>query len=216
MRFYPTLPLPDRFWKKVDKRGPDECWPWIAARFENGYGAIRVGKKHRKAHVVSLEMALGRPLAPGMHALHTCDHPWCVNPAHLWEGTMLDNHRDREAKGRGRRTHGSESTSAVLSENDVHAIRRAWATGEVTQRDLADAFGVEQTTIGYIVRYEKWAHLVTEGAPPSRTRRRLAPDQIEEIRRIGHSQPLRVTAALYGVHNSIVSRIVNGQVHRSS
>jgi len=27
-----------RFWDKVDKRGPDECWPWLANIEPTGYG----------------------------------------------------------------------------------------------------------------------------------------------------------------------------------
>lgn len=30
----------ERLWAKVDKRGPDECWPWQARRSPKGYGDI--------------------------------------------------------------------------------------------------------------------------------------------------------------------------------
>lgn len=28
----------DRFWSKVNKRGQDECWEWLAYKDSNGYG----------------------------------------------------------------------------------------------------------------------------------------------------------------------------------
>ena len=29
-----------RFWAKVDRRGDDECWPWLASTRSKGYGAF--------------------------------------------------------------------------------------------------------------------------------------------------------------------------------
>lgn len=85
------------FWLTVDKSGgPDACWPFTGYRMASGYGRNRHGYTHRYA----LTLALGRPLAPGMEACHTCDNPPCCNPAHLFEGTRLANEQDKTAKGR--------------------------------------------------------------------------------------------------------------------
>jgi hypothetical protein len=92
---------PDRFWSKVDRRGPDECWLWLAStRARYGQISTRHGKPPARAHRVALEVKLGRSLLPGMDACHTCDHPLCVNPNHLFEGTAGDNLRDASRKGR--------------------------------------------------------------------------------------------------------------------
>lgn len=92
-------PLAERFWEKVDRRGPDECWMWTASRRALGYGQIRIGGKSRKAHRVAYELANG-PIPAGMAVLHGCDNPPCVNPAHLRAGTMTDNVRDMVTRGR--------------------------------------------------------------------------------------------------------------------
>lgn len=74
----------------------DSCWiPGTTA--EGGRAKVR-GKR---AHVVALEIRLGRPLQPGMVACHSCDVGSCVNGEHLWEGTQADNLKDMWAKGRG-------------------------------------------------------------------------------------------------------------------
>jgi hypothetical protein len=87
----------ERFWSKVSKS--DGCWLWIAYRDEKGYGAFGFKGKVQRAHRVAYELALG-PIAPGMHVLHSCDNPSCVNPSHLRLGTHADNMRDRIERGR--------------------------------------------------------------------------------------------------------------------
>jgi len=95
--------MPDvapRFWAKVAKS--DGCWLWTGARASNGYGSFRFADRPcaTAAHRAAWELACG-PIPHGMHVLHRCDNPPCVNPAHLFLGTHLENVRDREAKGRG-------------------------------------------------------------------------------------------------------------------
>lgn len=88
-----------RFWQRVNVRGKNECWEWTGTR-SNGYGSIRVSGKTRKATHVSWEIANGKPFPKGMLACHRCDNPPCVNPAHLFVGTLADNARDMVEKGR--------------------------------------------------------------------------------------------------------------------
>lgn len=96
--------LPGAFWRKVDwSAGPDACWPWLGNRGDKGYGRLRADGAAHYAHRLSLSLALGRPLAPGMQALHHCDNPPCVNPMHLYEGTRDDNRRDAVERDRMQR-----------------------------------------------------------------------------------------------------------------
>lgn len=90
-------PLEIKFWKKVDRRGPDECWKWTGAINQAGYGAF--GNNH--AHRTSYEITYG-PIPDGLFILHKCDNPPCVNPNHLFVGTHQDNMRDMISKGRAR------------------------------------------------------------------------------------------------------------------
>lgn len=99
-----TKTLAQRFWEKVDKRGPDDCWIWKGGRNDRGYGHIFVDYKVRMATHVSWEFANGKDFPKGMCACHSCDTPACVNPNHLWVGTNGDNNRDCVAKGRNHYT----------------------------------------------------------------------------------------------------------------
>lgn len=89
----------ERFWSKVDRRGPEECWPWNGPLDSHGYGLFCWENGQRHASRYALEERLGRQLG-SLFALHTCDNPRCVNPNHLFPGTQLDNLRDMARKGR--------------------------------------------------------------------------------------------------------------------
>lgn len=95
-----SVPLEKRFWAKVDRRGDDECWPWLGFLNNQGYGTLRQGVLYRRASQVSWELEHGLPFPEGKFACHSCDNPSCVNPKHLWVGTALDNFRDAVKKGR--------------------------------------------------------------------------------------------------------------------
>ena len=152
-------PLPERFWEKVDVRGPDECWTWTAGTASHGYGIIARGSPQRGmllAHRVSYELHRG-PIPDGGHILHSCDNRLCVNPAHLSLGTNAANVADMVAKGR--QAAGEVNGHAKLTEEQVREIRERYDWYRVTQRLLAAEYGVTRSNIGHIVNGGSWAHV---------------------------------------------------------
>ena len=96
----PAAPLAERFWAKVARGSTSECWLWLGGISSTGYGSIkRSGGARITAHRASWELHRG-PVPDGLWVLHRCDVRRCVNPAHLFLGTRLDNIRDMDAKGR--------------------------------------------------------------------------------------------------------------------
>lgn len=145
----------ERFWAKVDERQPNDCWEWQGAQHEFGYGDFVIDGKHWKAHRLSWTYAYGK-IPEGMSVLHKCDNPPCVNPKHLFLGTIADNHRDMRQKERQARgvTHGH----AKLTEEDARIIYGV--RGILPQREIASAFGVASSVVSRIHRGKSWSHVV--------------------------------------------------------
>lgn len=144
----------DRVWRHVDIRGDDECWPWtgsLKGRGEQSRIAPGPGERWSTASRVILEVKLGRPLLPGMCALHRCDNPPCCNPAHLWEGTNADNSADMVAKGRS--TSGERHPMVKLTAKDVRTIREDRRSSPA----VALEHGINPSTVRKIRRGERWA-----------------------------------------------------------
>src|ERR1700753_3132438 len=85
-----------------------DCILWAGKAHSHGYGALHGIGVHRLA----LELKLGRSIAVGMMACHTCDVKTCINPDHLYEGTASSNALDYSARKspKTRCVHGHEFT----------------------------------------------------------------------------------------------------------
>jgi hypothetical protein len=160
----------DRFWSKVNRRGPDACWLWMAA-LRGGYGSVGVNGRVLGAHRVAYMLARG-DIPHDQCVCHSCDNPACCNPGHLFLGTKADNATDMISKGRGatgrrsgahthpsRRPRGERQGLSKLTEAQVLYIRQAHDVEAASEKELAARFHVSQGTVHAVVKRYTWRHL---------------------------------------------------------
>ena len=200
-----------RFWSHVDRRGPDDCWPWLGAKTKQGYGSFSACSRNKRAHRIAWSLGNGQSIPDSLMACHTCDNPSCVNPAHLWLGTNADNMADCRDKNRigGPVADNISKTHCkfghALAGDNVHwkkqANNRFWRGCRICERQYQrDAYAreaaarkvklVEQdrhvaavgkSTITAAVR-ERLCRIAASGAQPGRNRNMmLTPDDAQII-----------------------------------
>lgn len=165
-----------RFWLRVIRNEPTDCWPWIARGKRihpaSKYGKFSIGPKGncrtfrapRIAHFISTGEW------PEL-VMHLCDNPPCCNPAHLRSGTAKENIIDAALKGRmargnrnGAHLHpervprGEQHGQSKLTADEVQAIRRLYSQGS-SYSMLSRQYGVTVQAIALIAHRRTWKHL---------------------------------------------------------
>ena len=152
-RSYIRVPVEERFWRVVDRRGFDDCWLFtLEARMggKGQYGSFGLNpgeleaaaKSPRLAHRVAFRLIHGRWPVP--QALHGCDTPLCcnaVNPKHVHEGTPGMNMAERADRFRDPRQYDKETELAVL-----HLVQEG-----LSQNEIADELGISYNASANVV-----------------------------------------------------------------
>lgn len=145
----------------LDEAVDGECWNWARTTNNYGYGTLTVNGKTVFAHRLAYELGVGE-VPEGMHVLHSCDNPRCINPSHLSVGTRSQNMKECSERGRARIPKqinlGEVNGASKLTEGDVVAIRGLLSKG-LSQREIAARFKVSQQTISHIKNDKKWRHV---------------------------------------------------------
>lgn len=198
-----------RFWSKVSVGDSGECWEWLAAKNEAGYGVINKGN-HRvdRAHRISWRVANKRDIPTGLFVCHHCDNRSCVNPGHLFIGTNHDNIKDMVSKGRNK---------TKITGKDVAAIRNRYKNGD-TLSEISKDYDISKTNALCVITGKTWAHIAN--AQKVRGNRgethcwaKLSQEKAMEIRRqVAGGKSINDVAEAFGVCRQLIGRVVNNKV----
>lgn len=130
----------------------DDCTDHGQKGDKDGYArTTKDGKGNVAMHRLAYCIHNGVELADikGKVVRHKCDNTRCINKLHLELGTVADNNMDRNLRKR---------TAHKLTTEQVEAIRKEYAEGGVTQRQLGAKYGTTNSNISVIVNKKTRIH----------------------------------------------------------
>jgi hypothetical protein len=136
----------------------DDCLLWPYGKQPSGYGKITIEGDTKTASSYVCECAHGPAPTAEHESAHSCGNRPCVSPHHLSWKTAVENNADK--LGHGTHNRGERHNLAKLTEDDVRTIRALRWT--VTERELADRYGVTNTAIHLIHERKNWSWLEDE------------------------------------------------------
>lgn len=150
-------PIRQRFWKKVNIKDLFDCWEWLGYKNPDGYGIVMRNSRKELTHRTAWILTYGN-IPENLCVCHKCDNPSCVNPAHLFIGTMQDNVNDMFSKGRQPYTKGSKGGRAILTEEQILAIRILYQAG-IRQCELGRMYNIDVGHLWHIINRDIWTHI---------------------------------------------------------
>lgn len=154
--------IKEKFEQRYVRGAPGDCWNWRGNLSTSGYGVFKIRERAFRAQRVAYlfhhgHLPMRRPDGWLTFACHHCDNPACVNPAHIFLGSTVDNNHDRHRKGRsaGGTLGGEECGWNKLTEAQVLQIIRDNRFGRLVAKD----YGVSESMIYHIRKGIAWKHL---------------------------------------------------------
>lgn len=228
--------LIERFETQINKIDGG-CWLWTGEIDPEGkHGILRSGGQIWSAYRLSYEIYKGE-IPEGQCVCHSCDVRACVKPDHLWLGTQQENIQDALQKGR-MNNRGENNWHSKLKESQVIEIVELYSTGNYSQQQLGEMFGVEHSIISGIITGKNWKHINIDrsfrkgrGSPGNKNGMRLHPEVVKhgekhpsskvsdavvvEIRSLSDQMSQRTLAKKFGVSQSQIGRILRGEMRKT-
>lgn len=226
--------LIERFESQISKTNNNGCWLWTGEIAGHGGGILRMGGQILSAYRLSYEIYKGE-IPRDICVCHTCDVRACINPDHLWLGTHAENMADAARKNRMHP--GEQSAQSKLLNEQVINIINFYKTGNYSQQQLGEMFGVEHSIISGIITGKNWKHLDIDrsfrkgrGSIGDKNGTRLHPETIkrgeehpstkisdavvQQIRDLSTQHSQRKLAKMFGISQTQIGRILRSETRK--
>ena len=211
-----------RFWAKVDKRGENDCWRWLASFRNKGYGAFSFAGKQDRAHRFSFILHGGILTPKKPCVLHKCDNPPCCNPNHLFAGSVLDNNADMVAKGRSKLIDHTfvktceNNWNAKISNNQAFQVKVDFSKGEKAAH-IARRLGVSKNLVSRIVKGKTWVTIPSVPMDLRLCENRLSRKvKADDVRNMFKMRSERISFSIigrkFGINESTVREIIDRKI----
>lgn len=206
-----------RFSEKVIDPGDwdiNQCWIWNAAKDSDGYGKFQFEKKSWRAHRWIYNFYV-KEIPDDVLVLHLCNIPSCVNPNHLYDGTVTDNNKYR--------TESDNCSFATLLVRNILDILQGIETNKYSSiEQIAKIFCVRRNTITGILDGSSWRSVTEKYYTDDelyklfcKVKQFLQEDEVRDIRlRLKNDEWVHNIARLYGVKVQNINNIKYGRTHK--
>jgi len=204
------------------------CWEINMAKDKDGYNRFSITQNYQKAalgaHRFMYQIHHPEEDINGLEICHTCDHPWCVNPDHLFADTHQVNVADCVSKNR--QSKGSMLPQSVLTEDIVHSILQDILNLKYDNiKQIANKFNVIPGTILHLVHERSWFHITSQYdmnhirniiIDPTTKSGKLTREDVLDIRhRLSLGETKASIARVYKIDNSVVRKIFRNEIHKN-
>lgn len=171
----------DAFWSRVGIGAENECWNWLGAKGDKGYGLYSplpgiTLRAHRVAYALH-----NSGIEDSKFVCHHCDNPSCCNPLHLFLGTPKDNVDDMVQKGRNLSPRGESNGMARLTSAQACLIFQ----DRRTNKEVSGQYGISSSLVSMIRKRKIWAEATSSlpEQPPRKTgpKPRLSNSELQGI-----------------------------------
>jgi hypothetical protein len=151
----------ERFYDKINIITEGEyadCWEIDCYEDVSGYPNFCISYTHIPANRFMYLIHHQDENIENKLVCHKCDHPWCVNPDHLFLGTHKDNQEDKITKER--QVKGETCGTSVLTEIDVINILDGFLNNKFkTISQVSKLYDIGITTVFNILKNNTWQHI---------------------------------------------------------
>lgn len=164
------------------------CLHWLGEKKWNNYGIISDklggGAAHRLIYCVFNNN--GNVLSRDLVVAHLCDNNTCCQPEHLIAASQKENQRHRFVHKNGK---FMKNVKSNLTDQDVIDIRTMYASGDYTQIELAEQYGISRKGISNITTGFSHRNV---GGPLTVNYSRKANNKIYANKRLTNKQVLEI------------------------